>query len=1045
LDMHSSQDMAANPVRTGARGAPEGIRFLRRIFILPALISALLILAPSVSAAQTAVYSWSASNYFTNHNSGVWSLAWVSGTSGPLRCTCTNTNSLWFTLVPESLTALQSGSTYFADITFAVHTPTVEPNYFYIYARNTAGRSTGNQYDIWQQWIGDSSTTTRTISVPLDLSTMLTGTGTWSVNLGVVGPASLDIYSYTIYQGTKYVTTPPVLNGTAAANADGVTAATGYTPFTITPPATGGTAAPVVTGTSLIPNSPTAGVANAAALNQALALCASSSSHLLTITTGTYWFSGTNQIGVTGLTDLTIDGQGSVFVFAQVTSSGVGVGIQNCARMVIQNLTFDWDWTVEPIASLGQVENLVSTGSTSQCDFVFNDLNATQVSLVKSTPWQSMFAMDPTTLVAASNNGIFTVPGGTAISSGSAGNVLHASFRAVAPLVDGSSYCIRHMYYNMAVFKVFSTNNIVFNNVNIYSFPGMGWLWEGDSHDWELLGCNIQRAPGSTHPLTTAADGIHSMQSLGDIAIENCTFTGLGDDTINIHDCCYEAVVTTSATNANMVNLADYTINPLRPNTGDVLEFYNPDYSYLNGSSSPVLSGSVTSISPNGSNEAITFATAVPSPLSPNAILRNTRYNTSNIHIANCSFLYTNGDGILLSASGATVENCAFDHVCGTGIELETNIEQNLWSEGDGAANVLVQNNSFAAVDDIGISKFGAAVIFASPILLPWGPTTANLYNTLTIANNTFENCSGPAVALRNCANVTVDSNQVIYTQPMPYSTRYAGAILTQYSSNLALGGNTWTDLIPSTYAYGVVSDTSNTTNVFTGTNALAAYKVSGVVAVSGTGQVALNWNAPSSGVLNYKVKRATVSGGPYSTIASPTGASYSDSTGVAGTVYYYVVTAITARGETVSSAEVCGVNNPTPIQQWRQAYFGTMDPNSVVASDTASPAGDGVPNLMKYALWLNPTIPANGALVSTGEVGVYLTLTFNRVGSATDITYSVEGSSDLIAWSALWSSASVPYAGGTNAFAPVTVSDTVSISTAPMRRRFLRLRITQP
>jgi fibronectin type 3 domain-containing protein len=52
-------------------------------------------------------------------------------------------------------------------------------------------------------------------------------------------------------------------------------------------------------------------------------------------------------------------------------------------------------------------------------------------------------------------------------------------------------------------------------------------------------------------------------------------------------------------------------------------------------------------------------------------------------------------------------------------------------------------------------------------------------------------------------------------------------------------------------------------------------------------------------------VKRAAVSGGPYSVIASPTSTSYTD-TGLAnGTTYYYVVSAVNSLGESAASSKV--------------------------------------------------------------------------------------------------------------------------------------------
>lgn len=77
----------------------------------------------------------------------------------------------------------------------------------------------------------------------------------------------------------------------------------------------------------------------------------------------------------------------------------------------------------------------------------------------------------------------------------------------------------------------------------------------------------------------------------------------------------------------------------------------------------------------------------------------------------------------------------------------------------------------------------------------------------------------------------------------------------------------------------------------------------SGVTALAGNAQVTLSWTAVS-GATSYHVKRATVSGGPYTTIASPTTTTCSDTGLTNGTDYYYVVSAV-GGGESANSAEV--------------------------------------------------------------------------------------------------------------------------------------------
>lgn len=72
--------------------------------------------------------------------------------------------------------------------------------------------------------------------------------------------------------------------------------------------------------------------------------------------------------------------------------------------------------------------------------------------------------------------------------------------------------------------------------------------------------------------------------------------------------------------------------------------------------------------------------------------------------------------------------------------------------------------------------------------------------------------------------------------------------------------------------------------------------QVTGLTAVSGVGQVSLTWTAVS-GATSYNVERATGSGGTFATLSSPTGTAYTDTSGLAGTTYYYEVAAVNAAG----------------------------------------------------------------------------------------------------------------------------------------------------
>jgi len=77
-----------------------------------------------------------------------------------------------------------------------------------------------------------------------------------------------------------------------------------------------------------------------------------------------------------------------------------------------------------------------------------------------------------------------------------------------------------------------------------------------------------------------------------------------------------------------------------------------------------------------------------------------------------------------------------------------------------------------------------------------------------------------------------------------------------------------------------------------------------GLKATAGNAQVALTWNA-SAGAVSYNVARATINGGPYTMVGTPTATSFTDTTVTNGTTYFYVVEAANLAGPSANSTQV--------------------------------------------------------------------------------------------------------------------------------------------
>jgi uncharacterized repeat protein (TIGR03803 family) len=124
---------------------------------------------------------------------------------------------------------------------------------------------------------------------------------------------------------------------------------------------------------------------------------------------------------------------------------------------------------------------------------------------------------------------------------------------------------------------------------------------------------------------------------------------------------------------------------------------------------------------------------------------------------------------------------------------------------------------------------------------------------------------------------------------------------------------------------------------------------------------------------------------------------------------------------------------------------FNSWATQEILTGDSALPTSiispDGITNLMKYALGLDPFTTYNPGSASLPQVQIldisgakYLTLTFT--GNVTDVTYNVQVSNDLVNWSPVYIHTGTPAPG------TVTVQDTQDITVS--LHRYLRLRVSQ-
>ncbi len=116
---------------------------------------------------------------------------------------------------------------------------------------------------------------------------------------------------------------------------------------------------------------------------------------------------------------------------------------------------------------------------------------------------------------------------------------------------------------------------------------------------------------------------------------------------------------------------------------------------------------------------------------------------------------------------------------------------------------------------------------------------------------------------------------------------------------------------------------------------------------------------------------------------------------------YQYQALITNLAGTTTTTPVPLIVGSSNAKIAWLENNFSTTQlGNPAIVSDMATPAGDGIPNLLKYALNLNPLVNGKSYLPQPAFFSGNIVLTYPALRA--DLIYTVEASTDLINWSVI-------------------------------------------
>ena len=184
----------------------------------------------------------------------------------------------------------------------------------------------------------------------------------------------------------------------------------------------------------------------------------------------------------------------------------------------------------------------------------------------------------------------------------------------------------------------------------------------------------------------------------------------------------------------------------------------------------------------------------------------------------------------------------------------------------------------------------------SAPITFTYSPLTAPSGLSAVIGNTQL------ALSWNSVSNATA-YNVFRSTTSGAYYVKVATVNTLNYTDTGLLNGANYFYVVtavssggPSAYSAELVAAPVGPPAVPTGLTATA----------DGYQRVDLTWNA-SFGATSYNLKRSPITGGGYTTIASPGSPNYTDTNAVSGTAYYYAVSAVGPNGESGNSLSVSG------------------------------------------------------------------------------------------------------------------------------------------
>ncbi|WP_075603931.1 right-handed parallel beta-helix repeat-containing protein [Saccharicrinis aurantiacus] len=324
-------------------------------------------------------------------------------------------------------------------------------------------------------------------------------------------------------------------------------------------------------------------------------------------------------------------------------------------------------------------------------------------------------------------------------------------------------------------FRVTNTKTFNAENVNVHHAGGMGIIAE-NSEDLTLDDFNV--TPSHGRMVSTTADATHFVGCRGKVILRNCTFNNQLDDASNVHG-TYQKVVDILDDNRLGVRMGHdqqqgFTIG--RPN--DTIGLVRLTDSFF-----PYGKASIKSIEYiNSRYQIITFNEPLPKNIKAGDLLENLDAYPELL-VENCNISRNRARGLLLSTPKKTLIKNNFFHTEKEALLIP--VESGYWYESGSSSNLTITNNEFKDCSHGGQNR--------GIIRFETDDDNQNIaFRNIVISNNKIDQFDNWILEIANTDGLKFTGNTIVNNGGFPQLYPHNPAISIKTSKNIVFENNTY-------------------------------------------------------------------------------------------------------------------------------------------------------------------------------------------------------------------------------------------------------------